>query len=249
MVKFALALRGHERSSFSTPLMRNFIESILSRNDLEVDIYIQTWASSECEKSWRPVQKNKTDITEDKIKEYFGESICARIKSIIILDEDEIQIPGRVEGKLGRTLLPIKSWKNMWMGKYRISEEITFHRIDYAFVLNMRLDHFICLFNKRIGIMDNLSLNCFINKAISYNFNDTQCLLVTNKILAGIDNIYACTVNFFQSMCADFYTNLDDLLLIFGMRTHQEFLVFDYIYRYAGNDHLVPERGVHNNVC
>ena len=243
MVKFALALRGHERSSFSTPYMRNFIESILDRDDLEIDIYIQTWTSSECEKSWRPVQKKKTDITEYIIKEYFGEIICARIKSILIIDESDIQIPGRVEGNLGRTLLPIKSWKNMWMGKYRLAEEILFHNIDYAFVLNMRLDHFLCLFNKRIGVMDKLSLNSFINKAIYFNFDNTQCLLVTNKKLAGIDNIYACTVNFFQSMCADFYTNLDELLLIFGMRTHQEFLVFDYIHRYADRNHLVSDRG------
>ena len=248
MVRFALALRGHERSSFSTPCMREFIELIQKRDDLEIDIYIQTWTSSECEKTWRPIQKNKIDITEDKIKEYFGESICARIKSIIIIDENEIQIPGRVEGNLGKTLLPIKSWKNMWMGKYRLAEEILFHSLDYAFVLNMRLDHFLCLFNKRIGIMDKLSLNSFINKAISYDFNDTQCLLVSDKKLAGIDNIYACTANFFQSMCADFYTNLDELLLIFNMRTHQEFIVFDYIQRYAGKNYLVPERVVHNNV-
>ena len=240
MVRFALALRGHERSSFQNQLMKSFIESLLKRSDCEIDIYIQTWNISECHKSWRPVQKNKVEITEEIVKEYFGESIYKRIKSIIILNENDIVIPGETNGYLGKTLLPIRSWKNMWMGKYRLAEEILFHRIEYKFVLNMRLDHFTCTFNKRLKIVDGISLNSFINKAIGYDFKRTQCLLVTNDKIAGIDNIYACTTNFFEIMCSDFFTNLDELLSVFSMKTHQEFLVVDYIRRYSKHDCCVP---------
>lgn len=240
MKTIALALRGHERSSFSNPNLRGFVTSLVSRDDIEIDIYVQTWNMSDCRKSWRPTQKTQYQITEARIKEYFGEVICARIKSIIILDEDNIELLGNLDGNLGRTLLPIKSWKNMWMGKYRLSEEILFHGVNYEFVLNMRLDHFLCIFNKRMGVTDVACLYSFINKLLSHDFTTSQCVLINNKRIAGIDNIYACSTNFFENMCSEFYTNLDDILKIFTIRTNQEFLVVDYINKYASFDSCIP---------
>lgn len=97
MKKIAIALRGHERNSFSNFLLKDLIVNLSKIYDL--DIYIHTWNFSEAKLSWRELPKERRKIDEDIVKNYFKET---NVKNIIIDDDELIPIHGRKTGRLGR---------------------------------------------------------------------------------------------------------------------------------------------------
>ena len=218
-MKFAIAIRGHERSCTKQRELNIFVQRIRAMHDC--DVYVQTWNYTECEKSWRPIQK-RNKITEKDVREYFS----CDLKSVIVIDEDNLDLPGDQSGFIGRTLLPKKAWKNMWLGKSRIAEEIVVSGEEYAFVLNLRFDHFSCIYCQKMGLNMQGTIS-FVENCITNDYSTKPILFASKKKCAGIDNIYSCTTCFFDDLTTEFYVNLDDILRRHKVGTHQEFLLHD----------------------
>ena len=103
-----LIIRGHVRQAFESPSLCRLVKN------LNVDeIYIQTWNKKQSSLSWRPMREIREPVDEIMVQNYFNE---LGVKKIIVLDEAEVQLSGRTEGRLCRTLMPIKGWKYMLHG-------------------------------------------------------------------------------------------------------------------------------------
>jgi hypothetical protein len=96
MGKIAIAIRGHERGAMTDS---EFSDAIFDLSKTyESDIFIHTWNLSEASSSWRNVPDKRFNITEEKIRQYFYRN---EIKKIFIEDDEDIELHGRVFGKLG----------------------------------------------------------------------------------------------------------------------------------------------------
>lgn len=98
MKKIAIAIRGHERETMSDKEMSDVIYEI--SNIYDVDIFIHTWNLSEASYSWRNVPSTRNQITEEKILNYFLKN-KNQIKKIFIENDEEIELHGRIEGRIG----------------------------------------------------------------------------------------------------------------------------------------------------
>ena len=94
--KIAIAIRGHERGAMSDSEMSDTVFELSKIYD--VDIFIHTWDLSEAVASWRHLPKERNKISEERIRNYFFRN---EIKKLIIENDEEIEIYGRISGRLG----------------------------------------------------------------------------------------------------------------------------------------------------
>jgi hypothetical protein len=213
-----LLLRGHIRSSFNSKELYNFI-SILYELYPDLKIFIHTWNIIANNISWRNINVNNNIITEELIRNYFG-NLSNIIKHIIIDNDKQIELIGNLQGKICKSLMPTIGWKNYWYGKYKIIEYIhtNFNCYD-EMVINTRFDLFSNSNNFNIQVILEL-----IAKNNKMQFHKNIFLFDDEKW--GIDNIYIGNVNTMYKLIKVFHYQLDELLIKNPHIGSQEFLVF-----------------------
>ena len=214
--KFAIILRGHVRDTFENSKLKDFILYLINEKKMNIDIYIGTWSNIECKKntSWRNINEKKELITEDKIKKYFSDEISNKyVKVIKIIDEKEIELVGDIEGKIYSTMMSKKGWKNMWYGKYLISNIVYNSDLNYDSILNLRIDFFSPSHSKRhIGdFKREITFDAIYNLMLNYNNND-KLIFLNNYPSTGIDNLYIGNKFTILKIADLFHNNLDMIL-------------------------------------
>lgn len=228
-----IILRGHIRSSFDN---NKLYEYILYLNSIyKLYIFIHTWNVKSNNISWRYLEKDTSIINEDIITNYFKN---INIQKIFIDDEKNINLIGNVTGNIKTTLMPIKGWKYMWYGIYKISDYILNNIDKYylcvnTYTLNIRFDYFT---NPTINQYNLNDLNSLFN----FNSNDIQFMknLIYKDTMFGIDNIYFGKFYKLYYTAKLFHSNLDYIIECFTDIYCQERLVYilqKYINIYSDN--------------
>jgi hypothetical protein len=193
-----LLIRGHIRDGFDTPHL--YIFAKMMRERYAVDIYIQTWCHVSNKLSWRPIQENKTAVTEDTIRTYFKD---VPIKCILILDDTTIRHHGSTEGTVVKSMIPKIGWKNMWFGKATLAKHVSSQNDPATLVINTRFDLFSCERNSQTIA----PLAKFIEQNKTHD-GDT-IVFSTPYNTAGVDNIYMGTAAANERLSSHFNENLD----------------------------------------
>ena len=213
-----LILRGHIRSSFNSKQLYNFI-LILYKLYPDLKIFIHTWNIIANNISWRKINVNNDIITEELIRNYFG-NLSNLIKHIIIDDDKQIELIGNLQGKISKSRMPTIGWKNYWYGKYKIIDYIYNNLNCYdEMVINTRFDLFSNSNNFNIQVILEL-----IAKNYKMQFHKNIFLFDLEKM--GIDNIYIGNVNTMYKLIKEFHYQLDEILIKNPNIVSQEFLVF-----------------------
>jgi len=196
-----LLLRGHERLTFKTQTLNNFVNRISKLFGDSLQIYIHTWKFSEAKTSWRTLSLERNIVTEKDIIDYFDYS---KIKCIIT-DEEHIKLHGKSDTFIGS--MPIRNWKLMWAGQYEIFELISKETFDKnAFIINMRLDYFSCNTTIKFKINENSIIQkC---KSAIQNSNDIT-FFHNNAEFDGIDNIIFGNLFKMKNLINRFHFELD----------------------------------------
>ena len=125
-----LFLRGHIRDSFENNSLYNFIFYLSTKYNLY--IFIHTWNIISSNISWREIKMNKGVVTTHIIQNYFKN---IKLEKIIIDTDNNIELNGITEGRIKTTLMPIKGWKFMWYGIFKLTEYVYNTNIKYDKIL------------------------------------------------------------------------------------------------------------------
>jgi len=217
-----IILRGHVRNSFDDNKLYEYL--LYLNNKYKLYIFIHTWNIKSNNISWREVEENKSTINEDIIIKYFKN---ITIQKILIDDEQNVKLSGNVVGLIKTTLMPIKGWKNMWYGIYKIINYILNNINEYnldanSYALNLRFDYFI-----------NSTINQFnVNDLdVLYNFESNNISFLKNKVgecnMYGVDNIYFGKIYKMYYTANLFNSSLDYIIDCFDDIHAQERLVYN----------------------
>jgi hypothetical protein len=213
-----IVIRGHIRNSFETNKLYDLIKKI--HNIIpNLTIFIHTWNIFANNLSWRKIDTNNNQVTEEIIYKYF-QDLKHLIKHIIIDDDTKIKLIGNLNGKIGKSLIPIRGWKNYWYGKYKI--------IDYLY--NANIDPNEPIVNLRFDLMSN-SVNFNETDIISFvkNNNKTKftknVFLFNDRLYTGADNIYIGNIETMHKLTSHFFYKLDDIINKNPNIEHPEYLV------------------------
>ena len=111
-------VRGHIRDAFDTGSHLEDFVKLLSEK-YKVTMYVHTWMSKECKKTWRHEASmyswkktpEQLQVTEELIRSYFKQ-FSSILKKITLEDEEKTKLNGRTEGQLTKICtMPTKSWK------------------------------------------------------------------------------------------------------------------------------------------
>ena len=111
-------VRGHIRDAFDSGSHLEDFVKLLSEK-YKVTMYVHTWTSKECKKTWRHEASmyswkktpEQLQVTEELIRSYFKQ-FSSIIKKITLEDEEKTKLNGRTEGQLTNICtMPTKSWK------------------------------------------------------------------------------------------------------------------------------------------
>ena len=222
-----LVLRGHIRDSLEEDNLYNITAQLARKYPL--DIYIHTWNIQSTSRSWRVVPQNNTPVTEERIMKYFKD-LSVHIRHIIIDDDAQVELIGKVDGGTGKSCCPLRGWKYYWYGKHRIAEYLYSQsslrskpmismRFDiFANLLNFDGDQVLDFFKQ---VQDTAYLHFEHNTEIKKNIFPRDGWA---KFVIGCDNIYGGTVetNYLLTNC--FANKLDQLLEINPETENQEYL-------------------------
>lgn len=210
--KYALILRGHIRDSFNNSKLKNFVSYLHNKENIELDIYIQSWNKKDCTpgRSWRKTLCQLDDITETTILNYFDNSYNINIH---ILNETNIKFKDvKSDERLGG--FNKIGYKFMWYGIYYITKIIYDSKINYDAVINTRPDLFsdnLKRYMKTNGI--NYNLNDEDPYIDIYNFilnNDNKNIkFFLDKQVAGVCNFYIGKIDYLYKLADMFHNNLE----------------------------------------
>ena len=214
-----LILRGHIRNSFDNTALFDLVNQIY-KTHTDLKIYIHTWNIFSNNISWTKRDANYNIVTEEIIKQYFGE-LSSLIKHIIIDDDAKIQLVGNLIGRVSSSPMPIIGWKNFLYGIYNI--------VNYIHSTGLSTNELIL--NTRFDILNNT--NSF-NPDIILSFiktnqdvsNIKKNIFLYDRVFWGCDNIYIGNIYTMHkiSFLMNFY--LDKLIQKNPNVRHQEFLFF-----------------------
>lgn len=213
-----LILRGHIRESFKNNNLLVLIENIYKLYP-KLIIYIHTWNTISNNISWRNIQENKNVVNEEIIYNYF-KNYRLLIKHIIISDDTNITLHGKMNGKLFNSCMPIVGWKNYWYGKYQITKYL------YDNISNKN-SHVI---NCRFDVLQN-SYSLTTNNILRFIYSHKNRKFVGNTFIfdkpkKGIDNIYMGSVKTMYIITRIFHYDLDKISSMYQHIQNQEFSVF-----------------------
>lgn len=214
-----LIIRGHIRNSFKTKKLYNLIKEI-DTTFPDLKIFIHTWSVFANNISWRHINIDNQNVTNEIIYDYFDD-LKHLIKHIIIDDDTKIELFGNLYGNINNGPMPIIGWKNYWYGKYKI--------IDYLY--NTHIDENEMIVNCRFDIMNNsnnfdeINIIRFLITNSEINFTKNYFLFDDDNHL-GIDNIYIGNILTMYKLIKKIFYELDDILIKNNNVFHQEFLVY-----------------------
>ena len=208
-----ILLRGHIRKSFENLGLYRLIQELNKLNPLT--IYIHTWNKYANSLSWRNVTEDNNLVTEDIIYEYFAD-LKHLIKKVIIEDDQDISLTGKVEGNVGKSRMPLKGWKNYWYGQAMAMNAIIKEVDPYQPILNTRFD---VLSNSVPISIENITSFIRINLYKKFYRN------IFLKPVVGIDNVMLGTAETMYKLIHTFHLYLDEIILKETFFVHHEQLV------------------------
>ena len=228
-----IILRGHIRQSFDNSKLYDYL--LYLSEQYKLHIFIHTWNIKSNNISWKDIEEDTSIINKNVITDYFKN---IKIEKIIIDDESNVDLIGNIVGNIKTTLMPIKGWKYMWYGMYRITNYLLNNIKRYnlnvnTYTLNIRFDYFT-----------NSTINQYNLKNLSklYNFKTSEIIFMKNlynkNTMFGIDNIYFGHFYKIYYTVLLFHSNLDYILECFDTIIAQERLVYilqEYINNYTDN--------------
>lgn len=197
-----LIIRGHIRKSFENTDLKNFIDEI--SQVCKVNVVIHTWKIFQSGLSWRRIQENNSNVTEDIIRSYFGK-ISESISSVIIDDESSLSISGRVVGTVGHTPCPILGYKYMFYGMMKAAEHVADQVGEDELVVQTRFDIL-----SNWAVVDRKRMVEFFKKKPTKRI---QFMMpeIANEDSVGIDNIYMAKSSDMRDFLRHMYNNLDEI--------------------------------------
>ena len=218
-------IRGHIREAFFNNKLRKFV--MFLKEIYNIRIFIHTWDEINGSKSWKDSNKqNTTKVTIKMIQEYFTNIHISRI--LIENDQNLIStLIGGTEGLLCKSLCPVIAWKNMWVGKYNLINEMNNMVNPDSTVLEFRFDLFCksnschTLFTEKI-----VYEKCSILQTCFEEYKP-QCLAST--FTYGLDNLMIGSFHQLFTLFCLFHTDLDNIMAKYPNIQSQEFLVLQTI--------------------
>ena len=191
---------------------------------MSIKIYIHTWNVFASDVSWRKINANNQQMTDEIIYNYF-DKLNNCVKKIIIDDDTNIKLIGNLNGNINNGPMPIIGWKNYWYGKHRIIDylynenEINNNENDNEMIVNFRFD----LLNNS-NHFNNEDLINLIKNNIETKF--TKNVFLFNYESNGVDNFYVGNIKTMRKITNTFCYDLDDILSKHNDTIHQERLVY-----------------------
>jgi len=211
--RIAMILRGHERNTFKTQDLCNFLYKLSQL--YSIDFYIHTWNTSVGEKSWRNCKEYELyPINQELVKTYFS---SIQIKSLEIDDETNIQLHGNQDKNVCSGPCPRIAWKRMWYGKFKAIELVKKSEIHYDFVINTRFD--ILKFQSESVLLEKIN-NVFNKRTV------LQVYFLQEEPIPGIDNFYISNTQILYILFKNFHENLGDIEIKYPKTWYTEYLVF-----------------------
>jgi len=210
-------LRGHVRDSFNNPQLYLFLKKL---SHFTLKIYIHTWNVTANQLSWQQKNFNPIIITEQMIRDYFKD---LPITSIIIDDDQHIQLIGNTTGNMFSSKMPKLGWKNMWYGMYASMKQIYEHEKDNVLILNMRFDAFTnCC---KVTEHDLIKWIWATIDKIKYQKISTN-FFIQDELKYGIDNQIIGDKYTLYKLIYYFHHHLDDIHQKYIFLKNQEYSVY-----------------------
>lgn len=218
-ISWKLIIRGHIRNAFENRDLYNLVKC-LHICIPKVRIYMHTWNRFSNNISWRTIEKNDEIVTNEIIDDYFDD-LKHLIHYIIIEDDNQIELLGKIEGNVANSKAPLLGWKNYWYGKHQINKYIHNENPDNdEMVINLRFDVLDCP-----SLKVNIPLVVeFVRRCVSIEFSKLK--FVKDDKYIGLDNLYAGTIKHMYALSYHFVNNLDNITEKHPDLKVQEHLVF-----------------------
>jgi len=198
-----IVIRGHIRNSFTTDELYTLLKYLSEKYDIQ--IYIHTWNKKQTNLSWRAIENDPTEITNDTIKTYFKD-LFKFVRGIIIEDDADIELYGNLDGKLASSKTNILGWKRYIYGQYRVIKHIYDISGDKdEFILNIRFDLFT---NSYVFPYDEITK--FVDN--NYDIAHTDNVFLREGFYCGIDNIIIGSVSTNYKLLSAIHFGLDYIL-------------------------------------
>lgn len=198
-----IVIRGHIRNSFTTDELYTLLKYLSEKYDIQ--IYIHTWNKKQNNISWRTIENDPTEITNDTIKMYFKD-LFKFVHGIIIEDDADIELYGNLDGKLASSKTNILGWKRYIYGQYRVIKHVydTSDNKD-EFLLNIRFDLFtnsyVFPYEEIIKFVD-----------ANYRINHANNVFLKEGKYCGVDNIIIGSVSTNYKLVSAIHFGLDYIL-------------------------------------
>ena len=220
-----IVIRGHIRNSFTTDELYILLKYLSEKYDIQ--IYIHTWNKKQNNISWRGIENDPTEITNDTIKTYFKD-LFKFVHEIIIEDDEDIELYGNLDGKLASSKTNTLGWKRYIYGQYRVIKHVYDTSDDKdEFLLNIRFDLFT---NSYVFPYDEIIK--FVDA--NYGINHTNNVFLKEGKYCGVDNIIIGSVSTNYKLVSAIHFGLDYILEGNKALKNPEFVVpiaNDMIYR------------------
>jgi len=198
-----IVIRGHIRNSFATDELYTLLKCLSEKYD--ICIYIHTWNKKQNSISWRTIEDDPTEITNDTIKLYFKD-LFKFVHEIIIEDDMDIELHGNLDGKLTSSKTNILGWKRYIYGQYRIIKYVYDTSDDKdELLVNMRFDLFT---NSYIFPYDEITK--FIDT--NYGITHTNNVFMREGKYCGVDNIIIGSVSTNYKLVSAIHFSLDSII-------------------------------------
>ena len=199
-----VAIRGHVRDSFSTNKLYRFMKRLTQMYDTE--FYIHTWSVRQVSMSWRPMEDDHEEITEDTVKSYFRD-LAKNIKVIFVDDDSDARINGSIEGNIASSRTPKLGWKRYVYGQLRILEHLYLvSKDENEFLLNTRFDLFS---NSYVFPFDDVVRFVARTRAIP---SLRENVFMRDGMYCGVDNIIAGTIKSNYELIEILHDAIDELV-------------------------------------
>lgn len=232
-----LILRGHIRNSFEDDALKNLFASILDKVP-NVKVYVHSWDVIQSSLSWRRMEENATKVTSEMIRDYLR--IGANLRKVVVEDDREVNVPGRVTGTVASTPCPIKGYKLMFYGMMRGSELVLEDSDPGELVVQTRFDmlsNWVRMPARRI--LDFLDARPGEKEPIRFLIrpgeNERDRILRLDRWIrhgseyephwtVGVENTFMATARNMNRFLAHMYLNFDKVEAKYSRANHQEWL-------------------------
>jgi hypothetical protein len=233
-----LILRGHIRNSFENSALHDLMLSVVAKVP-DIKVYVHSWNVVQSSASWRGMEENKNKVTPEIISDYLG--IGKNLRSVVVEDDGDVCVPGRVTGTVASTPCPIKGYKMMFYGMMRGSELVLEDSDPEELVVQTRFDmlsNWIRMSPERI--VDFLDARPGEGEPIRFlirpgeNGRERELRLDRWKRhgseyephwTAGVDNTFMATVKNMNRLLTHMYRRFDEVEAKYKRTNHQEWLL------------------------